>query len=147
MFKATEMAQLLMYTAPVLFSNRACVDPAILMHIILLFCGLRLLADPQKASDRQNLVSAADCLESFIAEGVRLFGRNFNVFSVHGLAHLTGEVEDHGALYSFSAFKAENYFGPLMREIRYSGDFTGGEEGEAVGEEYRSHLEIQRKVN
>jgi hypothetical protein len=61
---------------------------------------------------------ADQCLHDFISEGVRLFGRTFNVFAIHNLVHMTDEVRRHGALFSFSAFVAENYFRPLLEKIK-----------------------------
>jgi hypothetical protein len=116
-FKATEVAQALMYTSPVIFS-RDEVDPAVRNNIIYLFCGLRLLADPVTEKYAENRKLAGNCLQEFVAEAVRLFGRTFNVFSVHNLTHLAEEVYRHGPLYQFSAFPAENYLREMLPKVR-----------------------------
>lgn len=78
----------------------------------MLFVAIRLLACP--ATCIENADFADELLQRFIGDYPNVYHPTEVVFNVHAVLHLVECVRQYGPLYSFSAYKFENY----MREIR-----------------------------
>ena len=61
---------------------------------------------------------AHDLLVSFLEQSDNLYTSNFVSYNVHSLLHISQDVLRFGPLYSFSAYRFENYYGQMKKYLR-----------------------------
>lgn len=88
------------------------VSPDLYSHYLLLFTAIRTLASPSTCLANSDF--ADELLKQFVFDYARIYDPSEIVFNVHAILHLVECVRQFGALYSFSAYRFENY----MREIK-----------------------------
>lgn len=116
-WKATELRTFLLYAGPCVLKN--IVDEAVYKHFVLFHIGISILASARNISSvGTNL--AREMLDIFVKHSKNIYGRDFLVYNVHILSHLTDDVEVFSPLDSFSTFPFENYLGQIKSFIRSS---------------------------
>ena len=113
-WKATEFRQLLLYTGPVVFFG--ILSTKVFNHFMLLSVGISLLCDPVYSFQYNQY--AHSLLTAFVEQSAEIYGRGFMVYNVHCLVHLAADVQLHGNLDSFSAFRFENFLRQLKQMVR-----------------------------
>ncbi len=108
-WKATELRQFLLYTGPVVL--RGVLQPQIYDNFMLLSVGVYILASPKYCLELNDF--AKTLLVSFVEHFGQLYGKEFLVYNIHGLVHLSEDVKVHGNLDRISAFPFENFLGKL----------------------------------
>ncbi|XP_026829221.1 uncharacterized protein LOC113562841 [Ooceraea biroi] len=116
-FKATEFRQFLLYTGPVVMYG--LLDERVYKHFLFLHAAIRVLVS--KSPSSQHLRFAELALQKFILRCKSLYGPTFHTYNVHGLVHLTDDVERLGSLDSFSAFPYENNMSMFRKYCRKLG--------------------------
>ena len=61
---------------------------------------------------------AHDLLVSFVEQSDNLYTSNFVSYNVRSLLHISQDVLKFGPLYSFSAYRFENYYGQMKKYLR-----------------------------
>lgn len=112
-WKATEFRQFLLYLGPV--AIKTYFSGNIFNHFMLLHCAISILVNPCHA---EFLSLANDLLRAFVKESEAFYGKEFIVYNVHALVHLSNDVDRFGALDTFSAFPFENQLGVLKRKLK-----------------------------
>lgn len=113
-WKATEFRSFLLYTAPVVL--RKNVPTGIYEHL-LLHTGITILLSSHHISILGcNLANELLCV--FLNHCEEIYGREYYVYNIHTLCHLSDEVEKHGPLDLFSAFPFENYLGKIKKLVK-----------------------------
>lgn len=115
-WKATELRQLLLYTAPVVLHD--VLHQQVYSHVMTFHVALRILSS-------ENLIDvysdyAQELLEHFVDTFKVLYGKHYVSHNVHGLLHLVDDVKLLGPLDSFSAFQFENCLRILKMQLRKS---------------------------
>lgn len=113
-FKATEFRQIMLYTLPVLLKNT--IDPEQYNHILKLHVAVRLLSDPRNY--KENAGASQKLIEEFVHEYDARIGQKNFTFYTHLLLHIPTCVDEYGDLYSWSAYKFENYNRIMARILR-----------------------------
>lgn len=113
-FKANECRQLLLYNIPVLLKD--LVSQQMYNELMRLHVAMRLLADPLRY--RENISGARKLIEEFVYDYDEIFGKENFTFNTHILLHLPDYVKKYGPVYSFSAYKYENYMRLIKRLLR-----------------------------
>lgn len=113
-WKATEFRQFLLYVGPCILND--ILEKAVYNHFMLLSVAIRILASPHLPLDHAKY--ANELLVLFVNEGAKIYGKEFLVYNVHSLVHLTNDVINLGPLEDFSAFKYENVLGMIKRLVR-----------------------------
>lgn len=113
-WKATELRQFLLYTGPVVL--RGVLQPQIYDNFMLLSVGVYILASPKYCLELNDF--AKTLLVSFVEHFGQLYGKEFLVYNIHGLVHLSEDVKVHGNLDRISAFPFENFLGKLKKLVR-----------------------------
>lgn len=103
-YKATEYRQFLLYTGPVIFHD--IFERSIYLHFLMLNTAIRILNLPTLS--KQLLIFANNALKKFVERSPYIYGVKFMSYNVHGLLHITEDVQRYGPLDSFSAFVYEN---------------------------------------
>ncbi|XP_032457922.1 uncharacterized protein LOC103316011 isoform X2 [Nasonia vitripennis] len=103
-FKATELRQLLLYTAPVIFNG--LVNPALYLHFLLLHASIRILINPHFTPE--SVAFAENCIKLFVQTASDVYGIEFLSYNIHTSLHLADDVRAFGVLDSFSAFPYES---------------------------------------
>ncbi|XP_024874430.1 uncharacterized protein LOC112456256 isoform X1 [Temnothorax curvispinosus] len=112
-FKSTEFRRMLLYDGLIVFKH---LDKKLWKSYILLQSSIYMLARPDLV---QHMTPAADVIiRQFIKHAIKVFGKQFVVYNVHSLCHLSEECRLHGAIDSFSAFKYENFFMTIKNCLR-----------------------------
>lgn len=108
-WKATQLRQYLLYIGYVALSD--VVPPNILNTFMRLCVAIRICC-----STESSLYDEAHFqLLRFIEEFADIFGEEHVSHNFHNLCHLRVDVELHGPLDKFSAFKYENFMGSLKK--------------------------------
>lgn len=103
-FKGTEFRRILLYDGLIVFKH---LDKKLWKSYILLQSSIYMLARPDLV---QHMTPAANVIiRQFIKHAIKVFEKQFVVYNVHSLCHLSEECRLHGAIDSFSAFKYENF--------------------------------------
>lgn len=103
-YKATEFRQFLLYTGPVIFHN--ILEKSIYSHFLILTTAIRILNLPILS---KSLLTFADiALKKFVEICPYIYGPRFMSYNIHGLLHISEDVQRYGPLDSFSAFAYEN---------------------------------------
>lgn len=112
-YKAVELRQILRYTGAIVFKDFFTENGY--YSFMLLHTAIRLL----DCSDAQQNVSLAKrLLDQFVVDFSSVYGQQYLSYNVHNLLHLVQCVELHGPLYSFSAYRFENYMQEIKKIVR-----------------------------
>jgi hypothetical protein len=112
-YKATEFRTFLLYVGPFFFKKFLSAD--YYRHFLLLHFSIYVLV----SQDLSHLYDHAQrCIEIFVLDMEKLFGRQSYSYNVHVLLHLSMYVKLHGPLDRFSAFEFENYLSVLKRRVK-----------------------------
>lgn len=112
MWKATQLRQFLLY-----ISYAAMVD-IIPLNIFTMFLRLSVAIRILCSSESSLYDEAHFQLLKFLEEFAEIFGEEYLSHNFHGLSHLRHDVELHGPLDNFSAFKYENFMQSVLKDIR-----------------------------
>ena len=116
-WKATELRNFLLYTGPVVL--KGIIDVNQYKHFLSLSVAIRLLCEEDKDKRSFYLNFAKDLLNYFVQKCKEHYGNTFCVYNVHGLLHITDDVEYFGLpLDEISAFQFENYLQKLKHLVR-----------------------------
>ncbi|KAG8227301.1 hypothetical protein J437_LFUL004850 [Ladona fulva] len=113
-WKATEFRKIFLYTSPLVFPKFLSCD--VYNHFISLHYAIRILSSRLYAS--QQLQYARSLLKYFVSNFHLVYSLRSLSYNVHGLLHLADDVQLHGPLDNFSAFKFENKLQQLKKLIR-----------------------------
>lgn len=113
-FKATECRQFLHYIGVVLFKKH--LSSKLFRHFLLLHVAIRLLSIHPWCTDDNAL--AHRLLVEFVEKSSSIISEDFMCYNVHALLHLALDVLYHGPLYSFSAYRFENFYGYLLKFLK-----------------------------
>ena len=113
-WKATEYRQFLLYTGPIVLKDILRLE--LYNHFMCFSVATAILVCPQTAASHREYARAL--LEYFVSKGRELYGRQFLVYNIHSLIHLSAEAEQFGTLDKCSAFAFENYMQKLKRLVR-----------------------------
>ena len=107
-WKATELRNFLLYTGPLVL--KGIIDVNQCKHFLSLFVAIRLLCEEDKDEISFYLNFAKDLLNYFVQNCKEHYGNTFCVYNVHGIIHITDDVEYFGLpLHEISALQFENY--------------------------------------
>lgn len=115
--KATQFKQLLHYTAVVLFKQH--LSSSIYRHFLLFHVGVRLLSFKPWCVDFNAY--AHELLCCFVRNSPSIFSESFVCYNVHSLFHVAQDVSNHGPLYSYSAYRFENFYRFMKMFLKKSG--------------------------
>ncbi|KAJ8666152.1 hypothetical protein QAD02_007814 [Eretmocerus hayati] len=113
-FKATEFRLLLLYTAPVIFSKY--INDEKMLHFNLLDLATRYLSCEEYCSSKN--ADARELLGVYVDGMKNLYGEHNLIYNVHNLLHSPDDVLLHGTLDSYAAWKFENHFRFLRKNVR-----------------------------
>lgn len=114
--KATEWAQAIGYTAPVVFRNRLSAESY--ANLLSLHVAVKILTSKRLCYTHNAY--AKDLLKVFVMNSSILYGNAFVSYNIHNLIHLSDDVMRFGPIYSFSAYAFENFLGIIKRLLRKS---------------------------
>ena len=112
-FKATEWRMLLFYVGIVVLS---VLPKHLYQHFLVLHVAMTILAHPHLSQTHWQY--AKSLMIYFIKNFKLLYGKEYVSYNIHNLAHLADDVQIHGSVDNFSAFKYENFLQALKRMIR-----------------------------
>ena len=99
---------------------RDCLPSDLYHHFMLLHAAVVMLLDPLTALQRCE--DANKLLREFVSQLCELYGAESMVYTMHNLIHVADDVQQYGALDSYSAFAFENELGQLKRLLRSGKD-------------------------
>ncbi|XP_076621593.1 uncharacterized protein LOC143341998 [Colletes latitarsis] len=116
-YKATEFRLFLLYLGPILLKK---ILPNILYnHFLLLHAAMRILLHNKLHLDVEWLNKAREMLIQFVNDSSILYGREYSIYNVHNLVHITDDVQNlKYSLEELSCFPFENYLGKLISMLR-----------------------------
>lgn len=112
-WKATEFRLFILYLGP--FVLYKILDKQRHEHFMLLHTAVYILATAWK--DSTNVLLAKSLLDKFVSKTETIYGKEFMVYNVHSLLHISDEVLLHGQLDNFSAFCFESYMARLKNLV------------------------------
>lgn len=115
-WKATEFKLFLLYCGAVVLHTS--VPENIYHNFLILFVACRILSSPKLEKDSSMCNYAESLLKFFVQDAEQIYGREFVVYNVHSLIHLTMDVRTYGSLDAFSAFPFENKLKSLKKMVR-----------------------------
>lgn len=111
-FKATELRRMCHYDSILIFRDH--INNNVYRHFLLLYAALYILAHPVFARSQEWRTYAHELLVNFINHSIEIYGRQFVVYNVHSLYHVTAECESQNSpLNDFSAFMFETALASL----------------------------------
>ena len=113
-WKATEYRQFLLYTGKIVLKH--ILPKAFYDHFLVLSVALSILVSSKLTAEHHEY--AHQLLVYFVSKSMELYGKDFLVYNVHSLLHLTKDAARFGCLDSCSAFPFENYMQQLKKMIR-----------------------------
>ena len=113
-WKATEFRTFLLYIGPFVLQK---IDKSIYEHFLLLHYGVSILVSLRHI-DKYGYDVAQEILNQFVIHSKKIYGKQYSVYNIHILCHLTDDVRTYGPLDTISAFKFENFLGNLKKMIR-----------------------------
>ncbi|VEN61549.1 unnamed protein product [Callosobruchus maculatus] len=114
-WKATEFRLFLLYLGPIVLKN--VLPISIYENFMLLHCGIIILCSKTHIS-LLGYEFAGELLNKFIKHCEIIYGKEFLVYNVHLLCHLSDDVAKYGPLDEFSSFPFENYLGQMKHLVR-----------------------------
>ncbi|MCL4140079.1 UNVERIFIED_CONTAM: hypothetical protein GTU68_050899 [Idotea baltica] len=111
-FKATEFRNLLLYLGPFFFKS-FLVDEYY-QHFLLLHYAMYIFVST-RFSYLYDL--AERCIQVFVNDSMKLYGRKSLIYNVHTLLHLSHFVKLYGPVDTFSCFPFENHLSILKKRI------------------------------
>ena len=113
-WKATEFRQFLLYSGIVSLRRQLSIE--LYNHFLLLFVAIFCLASPDLFEDHADFANKLLC--KFVSQCEDLYYKEFVVYNVHGLVHLTEDIKVFGHLGTYSAFPFETFLGQLKHLVR-----------------------------
>lgn len=115
LWKATEARFFILYCAPIVIDGIVKKDKA--EHFLKLHTAMRILCSQFSSTD--DVEFARTLLKDFVIDVPKLYGEHFLVPNMHGLLHITDDVENlRCTLHDISAFPFENYLGLIKNLVR-----------------------------
>jgi hypothetical protein len=115
-WKATEFRMFMLYTGPV--ALKGILDDEKYRNFLKFHLGMYILVSEKGARNDSWVNCAKYLLQCFVRELENLYSKEFLIFNVHSLLHLSDDVKVHGCLDNFSAFTFESYMSRLRRLLR-----------------------------
>lgn len=116
-WKATELRQFLLYTGIVVLKPR--LHKRVYNHFLLLSMAVSILLSDDETKRTTYLQYARNLLEKFVRDARAIYGDTFTVYNVHGLLHLTDDVDHfHCSLNDISAFPFENFLQDIKKLVK-----------------------------
>jgi len=115
MWKATEFRSFLLYTGPVIL--KSILSKEKYEHFMILSVATTILIS-DKAQDQEWNSFADKLYRKFVKEIPKLYSREYLVYNVHSLLHISTDAMLHGPLDKFSAFEFENNMQVIKRSLR-----------------------------
>ena len=112
-WRATEFRQFLLYSGPVVLYN--LLSEPVYNNFMLLSVAISILASPSLSV--KMCCFAKTLLVSFVENFGQLYGDKKLVYNVHGLIHLSDDVQQHGHLDNISGFLFENFLGQIKEMV------------------------------
>lgn len=114
--KATEWAQAIRFTAPVVIRNRLSDEKY--ANLLSLHVAIKILTSKRLCYTHNAY--AKDLSKVFVLNSSILYGNSFVSYNIHNLTHLSDDLVRFGYIYSFSAYSFENFLGVIKRLLRKS---------------------------
>lgn len=116
-YKATEFRLFLLYLGPVVLKQILPND--YYEHFLLFHVAIRILLHTKLYLNTEWLNTARQMLLIFVNKCSTLYGKEFCIFNIHNLVHITDDVENlKYSLEELSCFPFENYLGILVSMLR-----------------------------
>ncbi|XP_069165150.1 uncharacterized protein [Procambarus clarkii] len=116
-WKATEYRQLLLYTGKIVL--KGILPKELYDHFLTLSVAISILVSP-KLIQLNYSQYAHDLLLYFVLKARELYGKDFLVYNVHCLTHISSDAKEFGSLDRCSAFPFENYLQQVKNMVRSS---------------------------
>lgn len=113
-WKATEYRQFLLYTGKIVLQG--IIPDDLYNHFLVLSVAMCILVSENLTSKHSDYARAL--LKYFVEKSQDLYGREFQVYNVHSLLHLTDDAVEYGCLDTCSAFPFENYMQKFLKMVR-----------------------------
>ena len=111
-WKATECRLFVLYLGPIIL--KTVLPDALYKHFLLLASSMLLVT----SEDSKNDHSAGEYLRIFVEHFPKLYGDECLTYNAHNVLHLITDVQEHGAVDSFSCFPFENHLAAIKRLVR-----------------------------
>lgn len=112
-WKATEYRSFLLYLGPICL--KSVLPKGIYYHFLLLFCAVSILVSDKLHQSLNDY--AHSYLRHFCELADRYYGKEFLVYNVHSLIHISKDALHFGPLDTFSCFNFENFLGSLKEML------------------------------
>ncbi len=113
-WKATEFRTFILYAGPVALHRQ--MDSVVYKNFLMFHVAIHLLSNPRYHEDYCDY--AQELLVNFVEHYSEIYGADQVLYNIHNLAHLAGDVRNHGSLHTFSAFPFESFLGHLKHLVR-----------------------------
>lgn len=116
-FKATEVRQLQLYTANIVFMGLMASD-RYYQHLLMYNTVCALMVDERTVKPYHKFTQLL--MEIFVADCKELYGNSFMVYNIHAQLHFPQVSSAHGSLDSVSAYPSESKLGEFKKMVRSS---------------------------
>ena len=114
-WKAIEFQNFLLYISPLL---KDILRTNIFCNFMLLHFAITILLNENLNNTYNGY--AKSLLELFVKNVIQIYGKEFCVYNVHSLIHLSSDAKSYGSLNGINCYIFENYLGFLKRSLRKS---------------------------
>lgn len=114
LWKGSEYRTVLMYCGIVVLKDILPLN--VYQHFIYLFCA-NFIFSTEKFCKYFSI--ANNLLRDFVADYIKIYGRDSISSNIHNLIHVFRDVEKFGSLKNISAYKFENYLGQFKKLLRH----------------------------
>ena len=114
-WKATELRTFLLYTGP--FVLRDILPPEHFENFLHLHLGIRILCNTSFILNEDNITFAQTLINTFVQNSNKLY-KNFVVYNIHTLLHISEDVINFGSLDQYSAFAFENFMKTIKNYLK-----------------------------